>query len=217
MLRADRLRRRKVSACARVQRGCIRGGTGSRVLALSVNDLDAWSVRWGRYRWNLGWSLGWIFRWSLTRLEYGANGYRPLLKQKHPRLKRSPHLDDVNLDWVETSLRSGRCFDRSSGRQPGRDHRKTRMDQPMNRTQPRDRMIHATRHHAGRRRALYRTPAGPCVSRDDYSSSSATSAAAPTGAAAAIAFTPSDSRIRFSISRAISGFSRRNSRALSLP
>ena len=72
-------------------------------------------------------------------------------------------------------------------------------------------------HHAGRPRGVrHRTTAGPCVSRDGYSSSSATSAPAPV-TASAMAFTPSDSRIRFSISRAISGFSRRNSRALSLP
>ena len=48
-----------------------------------------------------------------------------------------------------------------------------------------------------------------------YSSSPAT--ATPGTTASAIALTPSDSRILFSISRAMSGFSRRNSRALSLP
>ncbi|KGX53570.1 hypothetical protein Y025_4630 [Burkholderia pseudomallei TSV32] len=48
-----------------------------------------------------------------------------------------------------------------------------------------------------------------------YSSSSMISASEP--APCGIAATPSDSRMRFSISRAISGFSRRNSRALSLP
>ncbi|CAE6750577.1 hypothetical protein R69749_00327 [Paraburkholderia domus] len=75
--------------------------------------------------------------------------------------------------------------------------------------------------HAGRPRCVQRwqhwIAAGPCVSRAGYSSSSATSAPAPAVTASAMAFTPSDSRIRFSISRAMSGFSRRNSRALSLP
>ncbi len=50
---------------------------------------------------------------------------------------------------------------------------------------------------------------------DHHSSSSTASASLP--APSGIATTPSDSRMRFSISRAISGFSRRNSRALSLP
>ena len=104
------------------------------------------------------------------------------------------------------------------GPQHGRVRQTTRMDrrnQPirLNRSEPQSR----SQHYAGLPRGvLHRTTTGPCVSRDGYSSSPATSAPSP-ATASAMAFTPSDSRIRFSISRAMSGFSRRNSRALSLP